>query len=324
MYIIDDYLDYMRASKGSSENTIKEYYYDVRSFLRFIKNRKENLNLTPEEMEELPIDTMTLEDLQSIQKQDIYSYVSYLDRVRKNNNRTKYRKLSSVRSFFNYLCNKMDLLQLNPTENIDLPKIEKNLPTYLTLEESIHFLNSVKNKEGNSLYKARDYAIITLFLNTGMRLSELSSIDVKDLNSDGSLRIIGKGNKERMIYLNTSCKESIVEYLKIRSESNLPKDGPLFLSMRKNRMNNRSIQHMVKKHLQEAGFDTEKYTVHKLRHTAATLMYQYGDSDLRSLQEILGHESVTTTQIYTHVGQSEIKHAMYSNPLSNPENLKED
>lgn len=314
-HVLDDFLDYLRASKGSSELTIREYYYDIRAFLRFIRMRKENLT---EEFKNINIDPVDVNYLKTVNKQDIYSYLSYLDKVRNNSNRTKYRKLSSVRTFFDYLTNKIDVLESNPAETIDLPKIEKTLPTYFTLEESIHLLQTIKESKQREIYKTRDYAIVTLFLNTGMRLSELYSIDVKDIKKDNSLSIIGKGNKERIIFLNQACIEALNRYLKEREYEGLEDLKPLFLSMRKNRMSKRSIQHMIKKHITNAGFDPDKYSVHKLRHTAATLMYQYGDNDLRTLQEILGHKSVTTTEIYTHIDKQDIKHTMYNNPLSDP------
>ncbi|WP_322622756.1 tyrosine-type recombinase/integrase, partial [Aedoeadaptatus coxii] len=216
---------------------------------------------------------------------------------------------------------KIELLEKNPTENIDMPKIERSLPVYLTLEEAVHLLNTVENSKQKEIYRLRDYAITTLFLNCGLRLSELANLNIADLNKDNTLRIMGKGSKERLVYLNNSVQEALRGYLRKRNELEVDQDA-LFLSMRKNRMSNRSIQHMLEKHLKAAGFDTRKYTVHKLRHTAATLMYQYGNEDLKSLQEILGHESVSTTQIYTHVNLEDIRYTMSQNPLSNMDDVK--
>ena len=318
--ILDDYLNYMRAARGRSEGTVKEYFYDVRQFLRYMRIRKEGLAV--ESLDEVDIDAVDGELLRKIEKSDIYAYISYLDRERKNNSRTKFRKISSVRSFFDYLTYKVDVLEKNPSENIDMPKMEKSLPVYLTLEESIRLLRSIQNFKQKNIFRLRDYAIAMLFLNCGLRLSELASLNVKDLNKDRTLRIIGKGSKERLVYLNDNVERSIDAYLFARKAEGLADEEPLFLSMRKTRMSNRSIQHMLEKHLKNAGFDTRKYTVHKLRHTAATLMYQFGDEDLKSLQEILGHESISTTQIYTHVNLEDIRHTMNQNPLANIEDVE--
>lgn len=317
--IVDDYLNYLKAARGRSESTTREYYYDIRQFLRYMRIRKEHLKV--ESLDEVSIDDVDKRLLESIDKSDIYAYISYLDSGRGNSGRTKFRKISSVRSFFDYLTYKVELLDKNPAENIDMPKIERSLPVYLTLEEAVRLLNTVENSKQKDIYRLRDYAITTLFLNCGLRLSELSSLDVEDLNKDNTLRIMGKGSKERLVYLNGSVQEALRAYLRKRNELEMDQDA-LFLSMRKNRMSNRSIQHMLEKHLKAAGFDTRKYTVHKLRHTAATLMYQYGNEDLKSLQEILGHESVSTTQIYTHVNLEDIRYTMNQNPLSNMEDVK--
>lgn len=318
--ILDDYLNYMRAARGRSDGTVKEYFYDIRQFLRYMRVRKEGLAV--ESLDEVDIDTVDAVLLRKIEKSDIYAYISYLDRERKNNSRTKFRKISSVRSFFDYLTYKVDILEKNPTENIDMPKMEKSLPVYLTLEESIRLLRSIQNFKQKNIFRLRDYAIAMLFLNCGLRLSELASLNVKDLNKDRTLRIIGKGSKERLVYLNDNVERSIDAYLFARKAEGLADEEPLFLSMRRTRMSNRSIQHMLEKHLKNAGFDTRKYTVHKLRHTAATLMYQFGDEDLKSLQEILGHESISTTQIYTHVNLEDIRHTMNQNPLANIDDVE--
>ena len=318
--ILDDYLNYMRAARGRSDGTVKEYFYDIRQFLRYMRVRKEGLAV--ESLDEVDIDSVDGDLLRKIEKADIYAYISYLDRERKNNSRTKFRKISSVRSFFDYLTYKVDVLEKNPAENIDMPKMEKSLPVYLTLEESIRLLRSIQNFKQKNIFRLRDYAIAMLFLNCGLRLSELASLNVKDLNKDRTLRIIGKGSKERLVYLNDNVERSIDAYLLARKAEGLADEEPLFLSMRKTRMSNRSIQHMLEKHLKNAGFDTRKYTVHKLRHTAATLMYQFGDEDLKSLQEILGHESISTTQIYTHVNLEDIRHTMNQNPLANIEDVE--
>lgn len=310
--LVDDFLDYMKSTKGSSDNTVKEYYYDLRVFVRFIKKRK---NLVDESIDfnDIAIEDISPEVLESVTKQDIYAYNAFLERERKISNRSKFRKISSVRSFYNYLYAKIEVIKKNPIIDIDMPKIEKTLPVYLTLDQSLNLLKTIEKSKIKTLYKKRDYAIVTLFLNCGMRLSELSAINISHLKDDNTLKVIGKGNKERTIYLNEASVYAVNEYLKFRPQI---KDDALFLSMREQRMSNRSIQHMIEKHMKNSGLDTNKYSVHKLRHTAATLLYQYGNADIRSLQEILGHKSVNTTEIYTHVNKKSLKKLVESNPLS--------
>lgn len=310
--LLDDFLDYMRSTRGSSESTVREYYYDIRLFLRFLKQRRSLAEGI--EFDEISIEDIDIELLKSVRKQDIYAFNAFLEKTRKVSNRSKYRKVSSIRTFFNYLSAKIDLIEYNPIENIDMPKLEKTLPQYLDLNEALNLLDTIKNTNKKDVYKTRDYAIVTLFLNCGMRLSELSGINLDDISKDNTLRVLGKGNKERTIYLNNACQEALDDYMKNRPEID---DRALFLSMRNNRMSNRAIQHMIEKYIVDTGLDSNKYSVHKLRHTAATLMYQYGGADIRSLQEILGHESITTTQIYTHVRSEQLKNTVDSNPLAN-------
>lgn len=309
--LLDDFLDYMKSTRGSSESTIKEYYYDIRLFLRFLKQRRGLVEGI--EFDEISIEDIDINMLKSVKKQDIYAFNAFLEKTRKISNRSKYRKISSIRTFFNYLSAKVDLIEYNPIENIDMPKLEKTLPQYLDLNEAIALLETIEKEEKKEPYKSRDYAITTLFLNCGMRLSELSGINLDDISKDNTLRVLGKGNKERTIYLNEACQEALEYYLSNRPDI---ENNALFLSMRNNRMSNRAIQHMIEKYIIKTGLDPKKYTVHKLRHTAATLMYQYGHADIRSLQEILGHESITTTQIYTHVRSEQLKHTIDSNPLA--------
>ena len=310
--LVDDFLDYMKSTKGSSDNTVKEYYYDLRVFVRFIKKRK---NLVDESIDfnDIAIEDISHEVLESVTKQDIYAYNAFLERERKISNRSKFRKISSVRSFYNYLYAKIEVIKKNPIIDIDMPKVEKTLPVYLTLDQSLNLLKTIEKAKMKPVYKKRDYAIVTLFLNCGMRLSELAGINISHLQDDNTLKVIGKGNKERTIYLNEASVYAVNEYLKLRPQI---KDDALFLSMREQRMSNRSIQHMIEKHMKNSGLDTNKYSVHKLRHTAATLLYQYGNADIRSLQEILGHESVNTTEIYTHVNKKSLKKMVESNPLA--------
>ena len=301
----------MKSTKGSSDTTIREYYYDIRLFLRYLKVRRGLCD--DSDFDNISIDDIDAELLKSVKKQDIYAYNGYLEKVRKVSNRSKHRKISSLRAFFKYLSTKIDVIEYNPLENIDMPKLNKTLPQYLDLNEAIALLETIENSKKSDVYKLRDYCIATLFLNCGMRLSELAGINIEHISSDNTLRVIGKGNKERTIYLNKACIKALDDYLKVRPEV---ESSALFLSMRKNRMSNRAIQHMIEKYIIETGLDPEKYTVHKLRHTAATFMYQYGNADIRSLQEILGHESITTTQIYTHVRDEQLKKTVENNPMA--------
>ena len=313
--LVDDFLDYMKSTKGSSDNTVKEYYYDLRVFVRFIKRRK-NLVNDSIDFNDIPIEDISPEVLESVTKQDIYAYNAFLERERKISNRSKFRKISSVRSFYNYLYAKIEVIKKNPIIDIDMPKVEKTLPVYLTLDQSLELLKTIEKAKMKPVYKKRDYAIVTLFLNCGMRLSELSSINIDHIKTN-TLRVIGKGNKERTVYLNDMCLDALDNYLKIRPEID---NDALFISKKRNRMSNRAIQYRIEHYLKVGGFDTSIYSVHKLRHTAATLMYQYGDVDIKVLQEILGHESVSTTQIYTHVDNNSLRNAVNKNPLNSLNN----
>lgn len=310
---LEDYLNYMETIKGASPNTVKEYYFDLRIFLKFIKKR---YKLVSKEVnfDDINIEDMDIEIIKKINIQDLHAYISYVDKKRSNGNYTKSRKVASLRSLFFYLHNKINIIEDNPARFLEFPKTDSRQPVYLTLEQAENLLNTVLENK-NEEYRKRDYAIITLFLNCGLRLSELSSIDIGKIKDNDTLSVIGKGNKERTIFLNDACIESINNYLKIRPQK-VNDDKALFISKRKNRMSNRAIQHMIDKYLAKSGLDTSIYSTHKLRHTAATLMYKYGNVDIRALQEILGHESVATTQIYTHMDDERLRDAVKSNPLS--------
>ena len=212
------------------------------------------------------------------------------------------------------------MIETNPAQNLETPKMERRMPKYLSLDDSKKLLNVTANEDDEN--KERDFAIITIFLNCGLRLSELISINVKDIDfSENKLNVIGKGNKERTIYLNKACIDAIKDYLSVRPTEGLKNDSKssnkaLFLSKRRERISNRTVQYIVEKELRKAGLDTSKYSVHKLRHTAATLMYQYGNVDIRALQELLGHESISTTEIYTHVSNEQVRNAVEVNPLN--------
>ncbi|MGM0395552.1 MAG: tyrosine recombinase XerC [Bacillota bacterium] len=311
--ILEDYLDYMETIKGTSSNTVKEYFFDLRTFLRFLKVRFK-LEDSTIEFDEISIDDIDLDVIKRVTIQDLHAYLSYTDKKRLNSNSTRARKVASVRSFFTYLHARVNILDENPALYLEFPKIDARHPVYLTLEQSEKLLNTVLDNP-NELFRSRDYAVIMLFLNCGLRLSELSSIDLDKINGDDNLTVIGKGNKERTIFLNNACVEAIDDYLLLRPV--VPGEKALFLSKRKQRISNRAIQHMIDKYLEKTGLDPQIYSTHKLRHTAATLMYKYGNVDIRALQEILGHESVATTQIYTHLDNERLRDAVKSNPLAN-------
>lgn len=301
-YPLCDFFSYMENIKGKSQKTIKEYFLDLKMFYKFLTIR---YSLTNENnFNKIDINLITVEQLKRVTLSDLHAFIVYLDKERHNGGNTKARKVFSLKSYFKYLSEILKIINENPTENLEKPKIGKRLPVYLTLEESQRLLNIVSNK--------RDFAIIVLFLNCGMRLSELANINIDDVKED-TLIVNGKGDKERTIYLNSACINAVQDYLKIRPE--VKNEKALFLSNRKQRISTKTIQSLVKKYLEKAGLDTTKYSTHKLRHTAATLMYQYGNTDIRALQEILGHESVSTTEIYTHVSNRQLQEAVNNNPL---------
>ena len=308
--IIRDYLLYMQTVKGKSPKTVDEYFSDIRTFFRFIKiNRNIVPSSTP--FEDIKVDDVDIELVKTITLQDAYEFMNYLMRDRNNNASTRSRKTSSLKSFFNYLTVKKHILDKDPIKELETPKRKKSLPKYLTLEQSIELLNAVEGK-----HKERDYCIITLFLNCGMRLSELVGLNVTDIRPDATARILGKGNKERIIYLNSACMNAIQEYLKVRPVDGIKDRNALFISNQLKRMSPKTVQALVYKYLEKIGLDAQGYSCHKLRHTAATLMYQHGNVDIRVLKEILGHENLGTTEIYTHLNTQQMENAANSTPLS--------
>ena len=317
--IVREFAGYKSAIQGCSKATVDEYLLDLRTFFRFLIAQGDTALLAdPEALAKLPIDSIDLDFLKTITTEQIYDFLLYTDQERGNHTAAKARKLSAIKGLYKYLVNKRGLLEDNPAVNIDSPKKKKALPKFLTLEESITLLNTVA-ADKESPHRARDYAIITLFLNCGMRLSELVGISLTDLDPQlRSLRVLGKGNKERIIYLNDACRAALSEHLKIRlsGEYQKSRDKALFFSNRMQRISVKTVQAMVYKYLTAAGLGARKLSVHKLRHTAATLMYQSGEVDIRILKDILGHEQLNTTQIYTHVSDRSMEDAMKHNPLS--------
>lgn len=308
--IIREYLLYMQTIKGKSPKTIDEYFTDIRTFFRFIKVHRGIDTSTP--FENITVDDVDIELIKTITLQDAYEFMNFLMRDRDNNATTRARKTSSLKSFFNYLTVKKHILDKDPIKELETPKRKKSLPKYLTLEQSIELLNAVDGK-----HKERDYCILTLFLNCGLRLSELVGLNVTDIRPDNTARVLGKGNKERIIYLNSACVNAIENYLKVRPMDGVKDRNALFISAHLKRMSPKTVQALVYKYLEKIGLDSQGYSCHKLRHTAATLMYQHGNVDIRVLKEILGHENLGTTEIYTHLNTQLMENAASSTPLSN-------
>ena len=316
---LNSFLNYSESILNKSPNSVKEYNYDLNMFLKFIKI---HFKLTNEDdFSKIEIKDISIDTIKKIKLDDIHAFLSYMTREQRSKAATRARKVSTIRIFFAYLNEKAELIDTNPALHLETPKQDKRLPKYLSLDDSKKLLDAASNEDNRN--SARDTAIITLFLNCGMRLSELVGINLKDIDfNEYKLNVIGKGNKERTIYLNKACVKALNNYLVVRPKEGIKHDKKqsekaLFLSERRERISNRTVQYIVSKELEQAGLDTKKYSVHKLRHTAATLMYQYGQVDIRALQELLGHKSISTTEIYTHVNNEQVRSAVERNPLAN-------
>ena len=317
--VLRDFLTYISTIQGKSAKTAHEYYLDLRLFFRVLKRNKGLVS------KELPLDKIPIEDvdaafLAEVTLSDVYDYLEYMSGERptqQNSTATDFglsgnsraRKVSAIRAFFRYLTDKKHILENNPVSNLESPTIRKTLPVYLTAEDSIRLLESVQGE-----YAERDYCILTIFLNCGLRVSELVGLNLSDFQGD-TVRVLGKGNKERTVYLNDACRAALERYLPKRITPHDKDKNALFISRNRNRINAQTVKWLVKKHLGQAGLDTQKYSAHKLRHTAATLMYQNG-VDIRTLQNLLGHTSVSTTMIYTHIEDSSLREAAARNPLA--------
>ena len=317
--ILREFLFYHETIKGHSKKTIDEYYLDLRTFFRFLKIHK---NIAPRDavFEEITIMDVDLEFVKSVSVTDVYEYLAFLsrDRPRHANSRStdyglsansRARKIAVIRSYYKYLTLKANKLSENPVADLDSPKLRKSLPRFLSLDESVRLLDGV-----DGIFRERDFCILTIFLNCGLRVSELAGLDLTDVRED-SIRVLGKGNKERVVFINDACAEAINGYLTVRKQIAAIDKRALFLSSRRTRISTSTIHSLVKKHLLAAGLDSSKYSSHKLRHTAATLMLKNG-VDVRTLQELLGHEHLNTTQIYTHVENSSLREAAMRSPLS--------
>ncbi|HHT94650.1 MAG TPA: tyrosine recombinase XerC [Clostridia bacterium] len=302
-----DFLSYLETIQNRSPQTVNEYYYDIRMFLRFVKILKFNAK---EEFDEITVKDMDVSVLEKLTLSDFYAYMTFLSRNRGASSKTRARKVASLRSFYKYLFSKVKLINNNPALELETPKHKKGLPRYLNLEESTKLLDNVESR-----HEKRDFAMLTLLLNCGIRISELVGINITDYRDD-TIKISGKGNKERTIYLNDACRNAINEYMAVRPNDKAVDKNAMFLSERYTRISRKTVHVIVKKQLANAGIDTTKYSAHKLRHTAATLMYKHGDVDIRALQRILGHESIATTEIYTHLDDEQLRSATKKNPLA--------
>ena len=307
---VAEFLNYNSVIKNRSDLTVIEYANDLQTFFRFLKiSRGIVSDDTP--FEEISVDDITIEMISSVTLNDAYLFLIYCKDERDNNERTRARKATTLRMFYKYLTVQKKLLDENPLQELDSPKIKKTLPKYLTLDESLDLLKHIDGK-----FKERDYCIITLFLNCGLRLSELVSLNLSDIRSNNTMVVTGKGNKERTIYLNAACIDAINAYLPFRPVDGVKDKDALFISRQKGRISPKTVQYIVKNTLEKAGLKDRELSTHKLRHTAATLMYQYGNVDVLAIKEILGHESLSTTQIYTHIMDEQLQKAADSNPLS--------
>ena len=310
-YLLKDFLVYLDVIKNKSALTIGEYASDLTLFFKFLKLYK-GLVPSSTEFDDVPINDIDENFIKDISLNDAYAFLSYCKNERDNKEAARARKVASIRAFFKYISMQKQILEENPMQVLDSPKLKKTLPKYLTLEQSLKLLNAVDGKN-----KERDYCIIVFFLNCGLRLSELVGLNYNDIRDDGTMRVTGKGNKERTIYLNEACLDAYKRYMAVRPTDGIPYNdkNALFISSRLRRISPKTVQHIVYSALEAA--DLEGYSAHKLRHTAATLMYRHGNVDVLVLKDILGHENLGTTEIYTHIVDEQLKKASESNPLAN-------
>ena len=311
---VNEYISELIVVKGRSELTVNQYITDLQLFLYFLISKEKGLSSPAEIEKNFDMSNLGTEFFSRITLSDVNEFLIYCNNSRSNNRTTRARKASSIRGFFKFIAEKMNYIERNPVSQLEVAQPEKKLPKYLTLEQSVALLKSVKGENST-----RDYCILTLFLNCGLRLAELVGLDVTDVNlKNETMLVTGKGNKQRIIYLNKACVDALEAWLSVRPADQLKGDDrkALFISRLHKRMGRQAVQLMVYHYLEEIGLQGQHYSVHKLRHTAATLMYQHGDVDVLILKEMLGHENLATTEIYTHVENKQLRQAVKSNPLS--------
>lgn len=322
--VVQDFLDYLLTVKGYSQHTLNSYKYDLVWLLRFFQLRQGKVDLDELERERkngtsfidytlIDVSDITIDEIKKIRFPDLYAFIGFTARELNNSENSRKRKVTVIKRFFRFLHITQHLIDENPAEELEAPKIGRPLPRYLTLEQSQNLLDAPTGR-----HSVRDKAILTIFLNTGLRVSELCNIQLNDIQSE-MLHVTGKGNKDRTLFLNDACLQALAEYLPIRedqiAEQHIDLDY-LFISQKGTQFSTRGIEHMIEKYVKSIGLNPRTYTVHTLRHTAATLMHRYGNIDIKTLQQVLGHESTQTTEIYTHLENSEIQEAINSNPLS--------
>lgn len=312
-YLLKKFLTYLEVVKNKSSLTVLEYASDLRTFLRYMKVSHGLVDRNTK-FEEIDISDIDEAFLNSINLNDGYEFLLYCKNERNNDATARARKVTSLKSFFKYLDSRENVIKENPFRELEAPKLKKSLPKYLSLDQSRMLLNCVYNDSNPN--KERDFCILTLFLNCGLRLAELVGLNLNHIHDDNSMTVTGKGNKERIVYLNTACIAALNNYLKVRPVDSVKDREALFISRNKQRISRRTVQGIVENALDKSGLADLGYSTHKLRHTAATLMYQYGDVDVLLLKEILGHENLSTTQIYTHVADDQLRKAVNLNPLN--------
>jgi site-specific recombinase XerD len=316
--VVERFLRYKLVIQGRSKKTVEEYRLDLHTFFVYQIALREGISPDSEEYQEIRIKKVDNNFIRDITTLDIMEFLVYMANERGNSTASRARKLSAIKTFFKYMVTTERILDKNPAADIETPKKKNALPKYLTQEESISLLTAILD-DPEAQYKERDYCIVTLFLNCGMRLSELVGISLSDIDRDlRSLRVVGKGNKERIVYLNDACRDALRKYLDCRGQNltQIKDNNALFLSRLGRRLSNKTVQWLVYKYLEAAGLEYKRFSTHKLRHTAATLMYQEGGVDVLALKEILGHSQLSTTQIYTHIGDKQLEDAVAKNPLA--------
>lgn len=312
---LNDYITHISVVKGLADGTVMGYYQDIRQFLRYYRLEASGIrNIQISMLSDTDISDMTIEEVRSITLRHIYQYYHFIASAGDNKSKIRCRKGSSLRSFFKYLTVQAKLLDHNPAENLELSRSRNNLPKYLNFNESMDLLETKSHSE--DMASVRDYCILTLFLNCGLRLGELVALNLSSLDmQEETMRIMGKGSKERMIYLNSACMKALQDHLTLRTQIETPETA-LFLSNQKKRISRRRVQQIVEDALRDAGLAGRGLSTHKLRHTCATLLYQQGHVDILTLKAILGHESIATTQIYTHLADTAEREAMQCSPLA--------
>jgi site-specific recombinase XerD len=317
--IVMEFLEYHSTVRGHSDRTVMAYYLDLKILLRFLKRRRRLVDpATP--FDEIDVTDVDLDFIKAIRIEELYRYQSFSPESSQSlSAASRCRRTSTVKSFFNYLTTKRHLLDKNICQELDMPKRQASLPRYLEEAECERLLNACDGP-----YGLRDYAILMLFLSCGLRVSELVSLNLTDVYED-HVRVLGKGNKERVVYFGEGCREALDDYLMVRNVDKVKENdkNALFISQKNCRFGVRGVQQMVEKKLLEAGLDTTRYSPHKLRHTAATLMLKNG-VDTRALQEVLGHSNLNTTQIYTHLDNAALHEAAMANPIGRKKRLERD